>query len=211
MIRRAVALLIAVLVLVVGAGLWHVSQKSARLPELPPGQTEVTGHLPFGPVRPAKNLPDITVVTSKGQTRPLADVLAGHWTAAQFVFTGCSITCPVQGAIFSNAQQQVSGRAADAEFLSISIDPVGDTPEAFTAWLNRFGAEEKWQGAIPQNDGLAKLLDIMGGRGTGADVHDARVYIFSPEGKLAYITEEMPDPGKLAALLQEAVASAPQP
>lgn len=209
--RRVVALLIAGLVLAAGAGLWHVSQKSARLPELPPGQTAVTGHLPFGPVRPAKDLPEITVVTSGGQTKPLADLLAGHWTAAQFVFTGCSITCPVQGAIFSNAQQQITGSAASAEFLSISIDPVGDTPEAFTAWLNRFGAGKKWQGAIPQNDGLAKLLDVMGGRGTGADIHDARVYIFSPEGKLAYITEEMPDPGKLAALLEEAVASVPQP
>jgi protein SCO1/2 len=208
---RVVALFIAGLFLAAAAGLWPVWQKPARLPELPPGQTVATGHLPFGPVRPAKDLPDITVITNTGETRPLADVLAGHWTAAQFVFTGCSITCPVQGAIFSSAQQQVSGKVANAMFLSISIDPVGDTPEAFAAWLGRFGAGDKWQGAIPQSDGLAKLLDVMGGRGTGADVHDARVYVFSPEGKLAYITEEMPDPGKLAALLQEAAAAGSQP
>lgn len=190
---------------------WQLAPARAPLPVLPPGAPAADAHIPFGPVRPAKPLPAVMVTAEGGKPLALDDMLRGHWTVAQFIFTGCSTTCPVQGAIFAETQQRLTAASVPAELLSISIDTLGDTPQSLADWLARFGAGPHWRAAIPEGDGLAKLFDLMGGRGTGVDLHDARVYVFQPDGKLVYVTEEMPDPAGLARLVGEAQQAGPQP
>ncbi len=175
------------------------------LPVLPVAKEIAVEHVPFGPVRPARVMPAIAVTMSDGGKQQLPEVVSGHWTIAQLMFTGCSTTCPVQGAIFEQVQNQLGSKAGQVKLLSLSIDPLGDTPEALQTWIAQFGAGPQWQAAVTGLDDLGPLLDVLNGRGEGIDVHNARVFLISPEGELVYVTEDMPSPRSLIVLLDEAM------
>jgi protein SCO1 len=186
------------------------TRESPPLPVLTAGGEAAAGHLPFGPVSPAREFPILAAVANDGGTVSLPTMFEGHWTLAQFMFTGCSTTCPLQGAIFQETQRRLKVEGLEVSLLSVSIDPLGDTPESLTGWLAQFEAGKNWKGIIPKPDGLTAILDLMGGRGEGVDVHDARVYLIQPDAKLAYITEEMPAPAALVGLIKAAIAAGPQ-
>jgi protein SCO1/2 len=186
-------------------GSWNAVSRS---PVLPPAGTVQTGHKSSGAVRPPRPLPPMTVLLNNSETSELKSLLAGRWTLAQLIFTGCSTTCPIQGAIFSKAQADMKAADLDVEFLSISIDPFGDDAKALTKWLDSFGGGPRWRAAVPTFDNLGPLLDALGGRGKGVDIHDARVYLIGPDGHLQYITEEMPGSPLLVSLVRSVQAGA---
>jgi protein SCO1/2 len=198
---------VALLAVSMGPGLMERWSGPAPLPALPPAETQAATHLPFGPVRPARALPGIYITLSDGTKQRLDNLLAGHWTVVQLIFTGCSTTCPVQGAIFQETQKRLDAIDGDVRLLSISIDPLGDTPELLEKWRRQFEAGNRWQAAVPQIDDLGALLDVLGGRGEGVDIHNARAYFINPRGELQYITEEMPSPKFLTNLARDALKS----
>jgi protein SCO1/2 len=53
---------------------------------------------------------------------------------------------------------------------------------------------------------LGSLLDALGGRGKGIDIHDARAYLIGPDGALHYITGELPSPKLLVEIVKAAEA-----
>ena len=83
---------------------------------------------------PAPNQP---LTDTLGRSIDLSTLLRGKVTAVQLMFAGCSSTCPIQGAVFAAVAQQV--KAPDAQLLSLTIDPLGDSPQALRSWLGRFG------------------------------------------------------------------------
>jgi protein SCO1 len=180
---------------------WNTGSRS---PVLPPAGTAESGRHSSGAIRPARPLPPTTVLLDSGETGEFKSLLADRWTLAQLIFTGCSTTCPIQGAIFSKAQADLKAASVDAQLLSISIDPLGDDAKSLTKWLDSFGRGPGWRAVVPPLDSLGPLLDVLGGRGKGVDVHDARVYLIDPNGDLRYITEEMPSSLLLVNLVKAA-------
>lgn len=183
---------------------WIVTPRSPVLPR--PFGTVQSGHLAFGPVRPARSLPSTPVLLNSGETRELGSLVAGRWTLVQLIFTGCSTTCPIQGAIFAKTQADFMAAGLDAQFLSISIDPLGDDANSLTKWLESLGSLPGWRAVVPPLESLGPLLDVLGGRGKGVDVHNARVYLLDPHGNLRYVTEELPSPLSLLNLMRAAQA-----
>lgn len=174
----------------------------------PPAASAAAGaehRLPFGPVSPASPLPSVALAFSDGRSSDLSAETRGRWTVMQLMFAGCTSTCPIQGAIFQQAQADLAD--VPVAFLSISVDPVGDTPPVLAAWLDRFGAGPSWRAAAPALQDLGPLLDVLVGRGQGIDVHGAAAYLVDPEGRLVYMTESMPSPETIGALVREAVGS----
>jgi protein SCO1/2 len=169
-------------------------------PALPKAETAEKGHERIGPVRPVRAWPTTTVILEDGTPTELDSILSGYWTLARLMFTGCSTTCPIQGAIFSQAQAELKAAAIEAQLLSISIDPLGDTPAALTKWLDEFGSKAGWHAVIPSLAGLLQLLDVMGGR---VDIHRASVYLIGLDAKLYYVTEDLPNPAFLVKLIAE--------
>ena len=202
--RPGLILLAAIAVIAIGGAAWiNFPTAGTPYPVLPETKTAESSHRKSGMVLPERALPAMTVVLDDGSTRELSSVLAGKWTLIQFIFTGCSTTCPIQGAIFAQAQSGFAAAGIDAQLLSISIDPLGDDAAALNGWLEKFGRGPGWRAAIPPLDGLGPLLDVLGGRSKGVDVHEARAYLIGPDGKLHFITEEMPNPGFLVQLVKE--------
>ncbi|MFA8356923.1 SCO family protein [Burkholderia ubonensis] len=152
-------------------------------------------HHPWGAIEPAESMPDIGIVLANGARRKLGDMLRGMTTAIQFVFTGCSATCPLQGAIFQTLQAKLAQRPIpDVQLLSISIDPANDTPVAMTAWLKRFDARSGWQAAIPSSNDLEALERLYRDVRNPADSHIDQTFISSRSAQLVWKTDHLPTP-----------------
>lgn len=173
-------------------GLAPIAARAAPSDEPPP-------HPGMGPLRPPLPLADLGLVDESGQPFKLRARLLGRVTALQLMFTGCSATCPIQGALFAAVAPRVDASAA--QLLSVSIDPLGDSPAALKAWMARFGPHPAWHAAVPRVEDVPGLLDLLRGRARGADRHTAQVYLVDRQGRLAWRTEEMPPAAQIAELL----------
>ena len=61
------------------------------------------------------------------------DLIKGKTVAINFIFTTCTTVCPPLTATFRKVQQTASERGIDVKLVSVSVDPVVDTPERLRA------------------------------------------------------------------------------
>lgn len=164
-----------------------------------------SSHFPFGPVVPARRLEAWAVRTHAGSATELPALLRGKVSALHLMFTGCSATCPIQGALFAEAQRRRPPRLAQAQFVSLSIDALGDTPQALAAWLKGFGAAPGWLAALPRPQDVDAIVTRLGqggeGRLSAADAHPGQVYVFDREARLVYRTPGSPRPAQILEAL----------
>lgn len=158
-------------------------------------------HGSMGPLRPPQPVPALGLVDEAGRPFELAGRLRGRVSAVQLMFTGCSATCPIQGALFAAVAPRLP--SPEAQLLSLSIDPLGDTPASLRAWMARFGAHPAWRAGLPSVAGAETLLAFLRGAARGADRHTAQVYLFDREARLAWRTVEMPPAAQLVELLDQ--------
>jgi protein SCO1 len=164
---------------------------SALAAPLAMAQAAAPAHEPFGPLRPPLPAPKLALTADDGKRFELTERLRGRITALQLMFTTCSATCPIQGALFGAVAPLIDTQR-EMQLLSVSIDPLGDSPQAVRAWLARHGTHAHWQGAVPRVEDVDRLLDFVRGRAAGADRHTAQVYLFDRQARLAYRTADMP-------------------
>lgn len=108
--------------------------------------------------------PDAPLVDQDG--RPVhfySDLVRGKRVAINFVFTTCTTICPPMGANFEQLQTLLGARAgADVRLLSLSIDPLTDTPERLKAWGAKFHAGPGWTLLTGRKEDVDRLLKAMG-------------------------------------------------
>lgn len=176
--------------LVAAAGAWLLApQGDARAAPLPP----------TGWVSPPQPAPPLGLLGTDGQERGWPVVLAGKVTAVQLIFTGCSATCPTQGALFAAMAQRL--RSNDVQLLSISIDALGDDPRTLAAWQGRFGAHAAWLAAVPRPRDVDRIADFLKGAQGVPGTHTAQVFVFDRRAQLRYRTGDWPAAETLAALI----------
>ncbi len=159
-------------------------------------------HDPFGPIRPPQTAPRLQLTAEDNVRFDLGARLQGRITAVQLMFTGCSATCPIQGALFGALAPQIA-LSRQMQLLSLSIDPLGDSPAALRAWRERFGKHSNWHAALPRVEDVDRLLDFLRGRAQGLDRHTAQIYLFDRQARLAYRTADMPPARFVAELMNE--------
>jgi protein SCO1 len=166
-----------------------------------------SAHFPFGPVVPSRPMPAWPLTTHLGQATTLRALTRGRLSALQLMFTGCSATCPIQGAIFAEAQRQLGTSVAGAQFVSLSIDPLSDTPKALSAWLQGLGALPGWVAAAPRAAELDALFELLSGprpaKRSGPDPHTGQVYFLSRRGELVYRSADLPPPEQIVQLMRQ--------
>ncbi|MFQ5914845.1 MAG: SCO family protein [Nitrospinota bacterium] len=89
------------------------------------------------------SVPDFSLVERTGGRISRADLLNTVWVA-DFFYTQCPDTCPLQTAEMAHLQGEF---ASEKQFrlVSFTIDPERDTPEVLTAYAKKFGADsERW-------------------------------------------------------------------
>ncbi len=200
----------ALLALGAAAVVWtraHAQPRSAAAPTDAARAAAASAHFPFGPVVPARPMPAWPLTTHTGQATTLRTLTQGRLTALQLMFTGCSATCPIQGAIFAEAQRQLGARVAGAQFVSLSIDPLSDTQQALAAWLKNLGAQAGWVAAAPRMAELDALFELLSGprigKRSGPDPHTGQVYFLSRRGELVYRSADLPPPEQIVQLMRQ--------
>jgi len=118
------------------------------------GSVEVGGGL---------DVPDVPVRDQTGAERHFyTDLVAGKTVAMNFVFTTCTTICPPMGANFGRLRKELGERAGrDLHLISISVDPVTDTPERLDAWSRQFGAGPGWTLVTGDRAEITRLLKAL--------------------------------------------------
>ncbi|MDA1194871.1 MAG: FG-GAP-like repeat-containing protein [Planctomycetota bacterium] len=110
-------------------------------PPQPPGVTPPTGP----PV--LARAPTFQLTDQDGAPFGTTDLLGEVWIA-NFMFTRCGATCPIQTARLSVLQGQLAQhpRRGDIRIVSISVDSDYDTPEVLAAYASAHGAStDRWR------------------------------------------------------------------
>jgi protein SCO1 len=104
-----------------------------RFPDAP----ALEGLSDFGPV------PDFSLTERNGKAVRLADLRGKIWIA-DFIYTSCTDTCPLQTAEMAKLQERW-GKHGDFKLISFSVDPARDTPKALVSYAERFKADvDRW-------------------------------------------------------------------
>jgi protein SCO1 len=81
-------------------------------------------------------VPDFSLTERSGAVVHRADLAGSPWFA-DFVYTRCDGSCPLLSEKMSRLEHALGGRT---RLVSFSVDPLRDTPEALSAYADRFGA-----------------------------------------------------------------------
>ena len=123
----------------------------------------------------------------------------GKALAITFIYTRCPLPdfCPKMNRQFLEAQQKLismEGAPENWQFLSISFDPVNDTPERLKFYASAYQYDpEKWSfvtGAMIEIDALTEQFGLMFYRTEGTVMdwdHNLRTILVDPEGKIQEI------------------------
>ena len=166
-------------------------------------------HNAVGFVNPPLTPPATPVQLHDGKPSSLAALFKGRVTALQLMFTGCSATCPIQGALFASVQEKLATlkpALAQAQLISFSIDPLADGPAELRKWLKGFDAGKQWLGAAPGLKALDPFLDFLQGRAQNTDRHTGQVYFFDTKGQLVLRTVDFPSADVIVQRLKELAA-----
>jgi protein SCO1/2 len=165
-----------------------------------PGAPPITP--PTGWTQPRPPAPALALQCADGKGRTLRQSLLGQVSAVQLMFTGCSGSCPVQGALFADIASRLP--PAGFQLLSISIDALGDDAQALKRWQARYGAAPPpgWLAAVPSLKAVEGLREFLRGvQNTATGAHTAQVFVFDREARLAYRTGDNPQARWLEALM----------
>lgn len=158
-----------------------------------------------GLVLPRRKVPDLALLDADGRASVLSARLRGRVTAVQLMFAGCSTVCPIQGGIFAEVAGQL--REPDVQLLSLTIDPLGDDPQALRRWLDRFGSPPRWMAAAPRVQDVDALTEFLRGAPGQPGSHPTQVFLVDRDARLAFRTVALPTAGHVATLLGQLAAS----
>ncbi|MET0649221.1 MAG: SCO family protein [Pyrinomonadaceae bacterium] len=178
--------------------------------------TESHGATPEGGAASEKSgmsIPDVELLDQDGRkVRFYNDLVKGKVVAVNFIFTTCTTVCPPLGATFARVQKELGERVGrDVHLISISVDPVTDTPERLKAWGEKFKAGPGWTfvtGSKAQVDELLRALAASSARredhtptvlvGNDASGHWTRAYGLAAPARLVQLIKDAAE-GRLAA------------
>lgn len=133
----------------------HHQHQPAPAPAAPAPEAEAVDGL---------NIPDVALVDQDGRpVRFYSDLIKDRVVAVNFVFTTCTTICPPMGATFAKLQKLLGDRSGrDVHLISVSVDPVTDTPERMKAWAGKFGAGAGWTLVTGEKTEVVRLLKALG-------------------------------------------------
>ncbi|HYO14318.1 MAG TPA: SCO family protein [Thermoanaerobaculia bacterium] len=111
------------------------------------------GHHHPAPAPPAaeespaqKYFGDVRLVNQDGkEMRFYSDLIKDKVVVIDVMFTSCTGVCPVMSSTFAKIQNRLGDRLGkDVHLISISVDPVNDTPAKLKEYAARFEAKPGW-------------------------------------------------------------------
>lgn len=189
-------------------GTLHVSETRSELRGI-----VKTGHAappkPFvqaGAPKPGAELPDSTLLDDTGKTFRISE-LRGKAIVLTFIYTRCPLPdyCPRMNSHFAAAIRDFPGERC--AWLSITIDPANDTPQALTEYARQFDPRPpQWKFVTGEPVEIARVAAFSGLqlRKAGAQLdHNLQTLVVDPEGTVTKVfTGNQWLPGEIVAELK---------
>lgn len=139
------------------------------------------GSLAPAPVGSRLVIPDVELLNQDGQrVHFYSDLVRNRVVVINFIFTTCTTICPPLGATFARVQKELGQRLGrDVGFISISVDPVTDTPERLKAWGAKFHADPAWIFVTGEKQIVGELLRALGAASASPQDHSPTVLIIN--------------------------------
>ena len=103
-------------------------------------------------------VPDFSLIERSGKPLRLSDLRGKIWIA-NFIYTACKDTCPLQSAEMAKLQAELVDRA-DIRLVSISVDPKRDTPKVLSRYAKRYHADpERWLFLTGEKQSIYQLTE----------------------------------------------------
>jgi protein SCO1 len=102
------------------------------------------------------------------------DVIGERIAVVNFIYTTCTTVCPVSSATFDQLQGKLG---KDVVLVSISVDPVRDTPERLREYAARYGAGEGWVWLTGAKHNVDAVLKGFGAYAPSFEDHPAMVMV----------------------------------
>lgn len=118
---------------------------------------------PVAPQRAAFKLTDTPLLDQDGRKLKFKSEAVGERIAViSFVYTTCTTVCPVVSAVMAQVQGRLGARLGqDVALLTVTVDPLRDTPTRLKDYGTRLGAGSGWSwltGPKPQVDEVLKVF-----------------------------------------------------
>ena len=158
------------------------SKSAGRCPKcgmnLVPAKATNVAHVVGPPerLRSIMSIPDVELLDQEGRKVSFyRDLVKGKIVAINFIFTTCTTICPPMGATFARVQKELGNR--DAHFISVSVDPVTDTPERLKAWSAKFKAGPRWTLVTGDKQKIDELLRALAASTARPEEHSPIIII----------------------------------
>lgn len=104
------------------------------------------------------SVPEFALTERDGSIVSLQQLRGKIWVA-DFIYTSCTDTCPLQSAMMAKLQQEYATKP-DFQLVSFTVDPERDTPQALTSYATKFQADGKrWYFLTGQRDRIVRLVE----------------------------------------------------
>lgn len=136
--------------------------------EQPPADPHAGHHpmpAPQAEASPAqKYFGDIPLVNQEGQEMHFySDLIKDKIVVIDVMFTSCTGACPIMSTTFAKIQDRLGDRIGkDVHLISISVDPVNDTPAKLKEYAARFNAKPGWYFVTGPKENVDAVLKRLG-------------------------------------------------
>jgi protein SCO1 len=148
---------------------------------------------------------DALLLDTAGHERHLARFTHGKVTLLTFFYTYCvdPLGCPFARVTLSNLRARVlkePSLAANVRFVSVSLDPTNDTPDAIKSYAAQIGVDRSFEWRVLTASSVHNLLPLLddfgqdvsvetdeSGRPTRTMHHALKVFLIDPSGTVREI------------------------
>lgn len=130
-------------------------------------------------------LPDTVLKDQHGRdVRLVSDLMGQRVTVVDFIYTTCTTVCPVLSATMAELQRQLGARVGeDVQLVSITVDPLRDTPARLKAYSAMHEAGSGWRWLTGKKSDVDRVLKIFGAYTPDPESHPAMVMIGDAAGR----------------------------
>jgi cytochrome oxidase Cu insertion factor (SCO1/SenC/PrrC family) len=130
----------------------------------------------------ARYFPDTVLLNQHGQpVHFYTDLLKGKVVVISTIFADCGGVCPLIVERFAKVQEKLGDRVGrDVTLISISVDPVNDTPERLHGYAERAGAKPGWHFLTGEKANVDFVLKRLGQYVESRDAH-SNIFIIGNE------------------------------
>ncbi len=147
---------------------------------------------------------DVELLDQRGETlRLYSDLMDGKVVVINSFFTSCTGVCPIMAGNLVQVQKWLGDRLGkEVHLISMSLDPVNDTPERVHEYAERFGARPGWFFITGEEDQVRAAQAKLGQWVDEPEAHTSIMLIGNVETGLWKKVQGLSRPAEIIPVLQ---------